>query len=129
MDINTFVTSGPEYTALSSLLDTNNSAHAETLTKIKRRLRQETFTSEYIFEIINGHPELVRSLYLAFANQHYVQTRGEHDDFIPTLSYQRLQVGRVLNEDELGSLISTSVGNEHQEKVMQSFIIFNQNVL
>jgi glutamate dehydrogenase len=110
-------------------LDTNNSAHAETLTKIKRRLRQETFTSDYIFEIINGHPELVRSLYLSFANQHYVQTRGEEDDFIPTLSYQRLQVGRVLNEDELGSLISTSVGNEHQEKVMQSFIIFNQNVL
>ncbi|PUU81771.1 Glutamate/Leucine/Phenylalanine/Valine dehydrogenase-domain-containing protein [Tuber borchii] len=120
---------GSEYAALSSLLDANISVHAETLTKIKRRLRQETFTSDYIFEIINDHPELVRSLYLSFANQHYVQTRGEHDDFIPTLSYQRLQVGRVLKDDELETLISTSVVNEHQEKVMQYFITFNRNVL
>lgn len=120
---------GTEYTAVSQLLDPNNSVHADTLNKLKRRLRTETFTADYIYEIINEHPELVRALYLAFANAHYVQTRGEQDDFIPTLSYQRLQVDRVLTNSELKTKISRTVGNEHQEKVMQYFITFNENVL
>ncbi|KAL7267904.1 NAD-dependent glutamate dehydrogenase [Rhizina undulata] len=120
---------GSEYHSLSSLLDLENTAHADILNKLKRRLRSETFTSDYIFEIINNHPELIRSLYLSFANQHYVQTRGEHDDFIPTLSYQRLQIDRVLNEKELRDLILRTVANENQEKIMTSFVVFNQHVL
>ncbi|KAF8247637.1 NAD-specific glutamate dehydrogenase (NAD-GDH) [Wilcoxina mikolae CBS 423.85] len=120
---------GPEYAALTGLLDNSNSEHAETLSKLKRRLRQETFTSDCIFEIINQHPELVRSLYLAFANAHYVQTRGEADTFLPTLSYQRLQMDRVLSNEELAVKISRAVANENQEKIMLQFITFNSNVL
>ena len=120
---------GPEYAALTTLLDVTNNVHAETLTKLKRRLRQETFTSDYIFEIINEHPDLIRALYLAFANSHYVQTRGEHDDFLPTLSYQRLQVDRVLTHEELKTKIARTVANENQENVMQQFIIFNESLL
>lgn len=120
---------GAEYTALTTLLDASNTVHAETLTKLKRRLRQETFTSDYIYEIINSHPNLIRSLYLSFANSHYVQTRGENDDFIPTLSYQRLQVDRVLSHDELKDKIARNVANENQEKVMLQFIHFNANIL
>jgi glutamate dehydrogenase len=120
---------GPEYATLTSLLDNSNSEHAETLSKLKRRLRQETFTSDCIFEIINQHPDLVRSLYLAFANAHYVQTRGEADTFLPTLSYQRLQMDRVLSNEELATKISRAVANENQEKIMLQFITFNSNVL
>ncbi|KAI9701823.1 MAG: NAD-dependent glutamate dehydrogenase [Candelina mexicana] len=120
---------GSEYTSLSSLLDPGNSVHAEILSKIKRRLRTETFTADYILEIINRYPDLIRSLYLAFANTHYVQTRGEQDDFIPTLSYLRLKVDRVLEDSELKELISKSVTNEHDEMVMTAFRIFNSSVL
>ena len=120
---------GSEYTSLASILDPNNSVHAEMLSKIKRRLRAETFTSDYILEIINKYPNLIRSLYLAFANTHYVQTRGEQDDFIPTLSYLRLKVDKVLDDAELKSLISKSVSNEHDEMVMTAFRIFNAGVL
>ena len=120
---------GNEYASLASVLDPNNSAHAEMLTKIKRRLRTETFTSDYILEIINKYPQLIRSLYLAFANTHYVQTRGEQDDFIPTLSYLRLKVDTVLNDEELKSLISKTVDNEHDEMVMTAFRVFNSGVL
>ena len=120
---------GSEYVALTSLLDANNSAHAETLSKLKRRLRQETFTADYIFEVINQHPDLVRALYLAFANTHYVQTRGDQDTFLPTLSYQRLQMDRVLTTAELTTKISRAVANENQQKVMLQFIAFNSNVL
>lgn len=120
---------GSEYTALASILDTTNSAHAELLAKLKRRLRTETFTTDYILEIINQYPDLIHSLYLTFANKHYVQTRGERDDFLPTLSYLRLQVDRVLEDSELGALISKTVINEHHEIVMKSFYIFNKSVL
>lgn len=120
---------GTEYTSLAPLLDSNNSAHAELLAKIKQRLRNETFTSDYILEIINQYPSLVRSLYLAFANGHYVQTRGEQDDFLPTLSYLRLKVDKVLDDDELKSLITKTVANEHHEIVLNSFRTFNKSVL
>lgn len=117
------------YTSLSSILDLSNSVHAEILAKIKRRLRTETLTSEHLLEIIRQYPDLVRSLYLAFANTHYVQTRGEKDDFLPTLSYLRLQVDRVMSDDELRELISRTAVNEYHEVVMNTFRIFNTAVL
>ena len=120
---------GPEYTSLASMLDVNNSVHAEMLSKIKRRLRTETFTSDYILEIINKYPDLIRSLYLVFAHSHYAQTRGEQDDFIPTLSYQRLRIDNVLDDAGLKSLISKTVANEHDEMVMTAFRVFNAAVL
>ncbi|KAI9800123.1 MAG: NAD-dependent glutamate dehydrogenase [Piccolia ochrophora] len=120
---------GSEYTSLSSILDPSNSAHAEILSKIKRRLRTETFTADYILEIIHRYPDLVRALYLAFANTHYVQTRGERDDFLPTLSYLRLQVDKIMTDQELKDLIAKTVANEHHEMVMTAFRVFNSAVL
>ena len=121
--------SGSEYTTLTSLLDANNSVHAELLSKLKRRLRTETFTSDYILEIIYQYPDLVRALYLSFANTHYVQTRGEQDDFLPTLSYLRLKVDKVLTDTEIADLIPKTVVNDHHEMVMTAFRVFNKSVL
>lgn len=120
---------GSEYASLASIMDPNNSVHAEMLSKIKRRLRTETFTSDYILEIINKYPDLIRPLYLSFANTHYVQTRGEKDDFIPTLSYLRLQVDPVLDDGQLKALISKTAVNEHDQMVMTAFRVFNASVL
>ncbi|KAL1306631.1 hypothetical protein AAFC00_005309 [Neodothiora populina] len=119
---------GSEYTTLASLLDAGNSVHAELLAKLKRRLRTETFTADYILEIINQYPGLVRALYLGFANTHYVQTRHE-DDFLPTLSYLRLQVDRVLGPEEVKDLITKTTANEHHQMVMECFQVFNASVL
>ena len=120
---------GNEYTALAGILDSENSAHAELLSKLKRRLRAETFTADYIFEIINEYPQLVHTLYLPFAKTHYVQTRGEADDFIPTLSYLRLTIDKVQTDAELVDTINKAVVNDHHEMVMTSFRIFNNSVL
>ena len=119
---------GSEYTTLSALLDPHNSVHAELLSKLKHRLRNETFTADYILEIINRYPDLVKALYLAFANTHYLQTR-ETDDFLPTLSYLRLKVDRVLSDNELKEMISKSTANEHDEMVMTTFQVFNKCIL
>ncbi|PKY02925.1 NAD-specific glutamate dehydrogenase [Aspergillus campestris IBT 28561] len=120
---------GSEYISLTDLLDSNNSAHAELLSKIKKRLRTETFTSDYIWEIVNKYPELIHKLYLDFANTHYVQTRGPaEDDFLPTLSYLRLQVDEVLDDAKLKHLISSTTANEHDEMVMSAFRVFNASI-
>ncbi|KAF7175337.1 hypothetical protein CNMCM7691_007928 [Aspergillus felis] len=120
---------GSEYTSLTAVLDANNSVHQELLSKIKKRLRTETFTADYIFEIINKYPELIHKLYLDFANTHYVQTRASEDDFLPTLSYLRLQVDEVLDSKRLKQLISSTVANEHDEMVMSAFRVFNTSIL
>jgi glutamate dehydrogenase len=120
---------GNEYSALAAILDSQNSAHAELLSKLKRRLRAETFTADYILEIINAYPELVHTLYLSFAKGHYVQTRGEQDDFLPTLSYLRLQVETVKSDEELSDAINKAAINEHHAMVMDSFRVFNTCVL
>jgi glutamate dehydrogenase len=120
---------GNEYTALANILNIENSAHAELLSKLKRRLRAETFTADYILEIITMYPELVHTLYLSFAKTHYVQTRGEQDDFIPTLSYLRLTFDKVQTDEELTDTINKAAINEHHAMVMDSFRIFNNCVL
>lgn len=114
---------GGEYSSLVSALDSNNSAHAEILSKIKRRLRTETFTADYIVEIINNHPELVRSLYASFAHDHYVPSQENSDDYVPTPSHE------VLTDDELRERISKICTNEHEELVMNGFRVFNSSVL
>lgn len=120
---------GNEYNTLTSILDTSNNVHTELLSKLKKRLRTETFTADYILEIINQYPDIIRSLYLAFANTHYVQTRGEQDNFLPTLSQLRMKVERVLSDTELKEMISKAAINEHHELVMTAFRVFNSSVL
>lgn len=110
------------------MLGNSTGAHAELLAKIKRRLRNETFTADYIREIIHQYPSLIRSLYVNFANGHYAQTRGEQDDFLPTLSYLRLKVDNVLSDEELKPLVAKTVANEHHEMVMTAFRVFNKSV-
>src|SRR5436305_9467092 len=58
---------GSEYTSLSSMLDPENSAHQEILSKLKKRLRDETFTRQLIYEIMTSYPALLKLLYLNFA--------------------------------------------------------------
>ena len=107
-----------------SALDSTNSAHAEILSKIKRRLRTETFTADYIFEIIDSHPELIRSLYSSFASTHLTTIPGSEDDFIPPTPS-----AEVLSDAQLIELISKNVSNEHEGMVMTAFRIFNNSLL
>lgn len=119
---------GSEYSTLLGVLNKNDAAQLELLEKIKRRLRQETFTREYIKEIISSQVDTVRQLYLQFADSFYAQSAAEEDNLMPTLSYQRLQTSRVLSTDEIKSLISRNSVNEHQVLVMETFLDFNRHV-
>ncbi|KAJ3365780.1 NAD-dependent glutamate dehydrogenase [Allomyces javanicus] len=118
---------GGEYATLTNLLDGANSAHVEVLTKIKKRLRSDTFTREYILEIIKLYPDLVKALYINFAMTHYV---GQKESSIrPSLSYQRIRTDHVLTDAQLVALIKKTVSNAHEQMVFESFLTFNQHVL
>ncbi|KAG5950530.1 glutamate dehydrogenase (NADP(+)) gdh1 [Claviceps sorghi] len=111
---------GPEYASLSEVLDTDNPVQAALLSKLKRRLRTETFTPDYILEIIQTYPELVRLLYAAFANVH-LGVKNEQVAVTPAVD--------VLSDLKLKDKISMTVANEHEEMVMTAFRVFNNAIL
>lgn len=115
---------GSEYASLVSALDLNNSGHAEILSRIKRRLRTETFTAGYIAEIINSRPELIRSLYASFANTHLAISNDSCEELVPSTPSKE-----VLTDAQLGELITKAITDENERMVMQSFRVFNNAVL
>lgn len=115
---------GSEYASLSEALDPSNNAHQLLLSKLKRRLRTETFTPDYILEIISSHPSLVRALYASFANVHLaVGPEFERHTIAPTPAVE------VLSDTGLRNKITKEVSNEHEEMVMTAFRVFNNAVL
>ncbi|KAG6240540.1 glutamate dehydrogenase (NADP(+)) gdh1 [Claviceps purpurea] len=111
---------GPEYASLSEVLDVENPAQAALLSKLKRRLRTETFTPDYILEIIQTYPELIRLLYASFANVH-LGAKNEQVAVTPAAD--------VLSDGKLKDKISKTVANEHEEMVMTAFRVFNNAIL
>ncbi|KAI0901518.1 NAD-specific glutamate dehydrogenase [Annulohypoxylon nitens] len=115
---------GTEYVSIRQALDSKNPAHVEILSKLKRRLRTETFTPDYILEIISSYPNLVRILYAAFASVHLSVGPGfEKSVVAPTPSVE------VLSDARLKDAITREVSNEHEEMVMTAFRIFNNAIL
>jgi glutamate dehydrogenase len=118
---------GKEYLSLTSVLNRTNPVHEEVLTNLKKRLRQDTFTREYILDIIKGYPELIKILYANFATTHYVNQREAA--LQPTISYQRLANIENLSVDEISKRIKSATSNAHEQLVFESFLTFNKHVL
>ncbi|KAI8070480.1 Glutamate/Leucine/Phenylalanine/Valine dehydrogenase-domain-containing protein [Gongronella butleri] len=117
---------GKEYLSLTQILDTTNAEHEEVLTKMKKRLRQDTFTREYILDIIKQYPELIKLLYSNFANVHYVNQR---ESLQPTMSFQRMSSQEVLSDAELSRKIASITSNSHEQLVFDAIHTFNRHVL
>ncbi|KAJ7081614.1 NADH-dependent glutamate dehydrogenase [Mycena belliarum] len=123
---------GPAYLSLRNVLDEADPAHAEVLSDIKRRFREETFTRESIAGVISAYPELIRLLYVNFALTHYPPSASGSDnvaDLAPTLSFQRLQTAQPLSDEELHDRIRRTVPNKHELQVLEAFLVFNKHIL
>lgn len=118
---------GKEYLTLSHILDASNPLHEEVLAKMKKRLRQDTFTREYILDIVKQYPDLIKLLYAHFAKVHYVNQREA--SLQPTISYQRLTTMENLTEEQLLKKIKTVTSNSHEQLVFEAFMTFNKHVL
>lgn len=115
---------GPEYTSLYEILNSKNNAEVALLLKLKRRLRTETFTSDYILEIIRSYPSLVRALYASFASIHLIhrpEVGGDDNASAQSVS--------VLSDGKLKDQISQIVANEEEEMVMTALRVFNNAIL
>lgn len=118
---------GKEYLSLTNILDKSNPIHEEVLTTMKKRLRQDTFTREYILDIIKQYPDLIKLLYANFATVHYVNQREA--SIQPTMSYQRLTTVENLTAEQLSKKIKSVTSNAHEQLVFESFLTFNKHVL
>lgn len=118
---------GASYIALKNLLDDNNPAHAEALQSIKTRLRDETFTRQYIKETLQNYPELVRMCYINFAMIHY-PAADEASQLTPTLSFQRLKTEQPLEEGQLVREIRKRC-NDEEAQILEALLVFNKHVL
>ncbi|KAJ3158757.1 NAD-dependent glutamate dehydrogenase [Irineochytrium annulatum] len=118
---------GNEYASLTTILDPENASHGEVLAKIKKRLRSDTFTREYILDIIKLYPDLIKLCYINFAMAHYINPA--QNDLRPSLSYQRLQTTPIMSDDELLDKIKKTVSNNHEQMIFESYLTFNKHVL
>lgn len=112
------------------MLDPENTTHQEILSKLKKRLRDETFTRQLIFEIMSTYPALLKLLYLNFAWTHYIPTslHSPHD-IGPTLSFQRLQTETRASEQDIYNEIQRQTHTADHALVMSSIMVFNKAVL
>ncbi|KAJ3027081.1 UNVERIFIED_CONTAM: NAD-dependent glutamate dehydrogenase, partial [Siphonaria sp. JEL0065] len=101
---------GNEYGTLKSILEgyDPSNPHSDVLSSLKKRLRSDTFTSDYILEV----SKLSRTR----------QASASH-------SFQRLQVAPVLTKSELLDQIRKTVANNQEYVIFESYITFNKNVL
>lgn len=115
---------GSEYVSLSEALDPKKSQHQEILSKLKRRLRTETFTPDYILEIIASYPKLIKTLYASFASVHLsVGPEFDHHNVAPTPAVE------IPSDARMKEHITREVSTEHEEMVMNAFRVFNSAIL
>ena len=125
---------GSEYGTLASLLNLTDPSQMDVLGRLKKRLREETFTREYILEIVKSHPELIRAFYLNFASDHYVlmtssMHRPDEDHLRPSLSYQRIQTTLPLSQTELAELVRQRISDPNERMVWEALLTFNRHIL
>jgi glutamate dehydrogenase len=118
---------GSEYASLAEILDANDAMHVEVLTKIKKRLRSDTFTREYILDIIKMYPELIKLLYVNFAMVHYINPPKQA--LQQTISYARIRTTIPLSQAQLLDKIQRTCQNQHEVMVFENFLTFNKSVL
>ena len=102
---------GPEYKGLSEIIDKDNLTHVDVLTNIRKRLRLDTFTREYILEIVSEYPDLLRLCYEHFASLHHPSPATK------------------IAESKVLETINKTVQNENEFKIFESYINFNKNIL
>ncbi|ORY45063.1 NAD-dependent glutamate dehydrogenase [Rhizoclosmatium globosum] len=117
---------GSEYSSLSSLLDSEDTNHNEILLNLKKRLRSDTFTPQYILQVLRQYPHLIKLCYVDFAMVHYINTGNALG---PSLSYQRLQATPVLTKSELLDTIRKSTANTQEFQIFESLATFNKHIL
>ncbi|KJE95096.1 NAD-specific glutamate dehydrogenase [Capsaspora owczarzaki ATCC 30864] len=123
---------GPEYLALRDILTIGGvETHNALLSKLKSRLRNDTFTSEYIGEVIQRYPELVRQLFGNFASVHHVSTKPAPGltRSNRTISSERLTEYALVQETDLPTMIKRAVANPKEAAIFEVFLTFNKHIL
>ncbi|WFD07622.1 glutamate dehydrogenase [Malassezia vespertilionis] len=112
---------GPVFENLRNVLNSAVPEEGAVLNDIKLRFRQETFTRQFIFDVIQTFPNIVRLLYLRFALVHYPV--GDKADNL------RTRRDEILSADDLKNYILKSASTSYQRLVLLTLVQFNEVIL
>lgn len=119
---------GSEYATLQRLLDATVPAHQDVLLRLKKRLRQDTWTRDHVLEIVLRYPELIKILYQNFAMTHYPGNR-ESSPLRTTISFARVLKGNSQLWNDSSQVRSeihrTTAGDPQNFQVFETFLTFN----
>eukprot|EP00732_Lithocolla_globosa_P000355 Lithocolla_globosa_v1_NODE_101_length_6343_cov_18.219454.p1 type:complete len:1015 gc:universal NODE_101_length_6343_cov_18.219454:3103-59(-) len=119
---------GSEYQVLRELLNESDEQHIHVLDKIKKRLREHTYTRQYVLEIMLAYPELIRLAYVQFASVHHINVSSKKLRKVPSYSQMRSKTLPVLNKQELLKKIEKMVRNPNEYEILSSMCLFNEHV-
>lgn len=124
---------GREYEHLQQLLPPSTE-NSNLLLRLKKRLRNTSFTGEYIQELIRNRIDVLKSLYLHFCAHHYVDSNyGFKGSKAGTESstkafYWSTDPSKLPNTDQLRSTIS-KITAEDEATVLETVLEFNCHIL
>eukprot|EP01134_Creolimax_fragrantissima_P007774 CFRG7774T1 len=144
---------GPEYTVLNDVLSrAENEVNMSLLTKLKTRLRQDTYGKNQLKDIVQKHPTLVKILFQHFASTHRL-TPSDQGTHLPSpkgsghqspcygsrkekysLSSEKLQikpsqVKSFHTVEEIENIIRRMADSPASEQVFLTLLTFNQHIL
>ncbi|GAO51772.1 hypothetical protein G7K_5865-t1 [Saitoella complicata NRRL Y-17804] len=117
---------GTEYATLQRLLTKGgeeDGAVAGVLAKLKKRLREVTYTRQEVLDVITAYPELIRSCYKMFERVHGVNASNRRAPSPSPYANEEYDAAGIMEK------IESVVANEHEVAVFQAFVTFNQAVL
>ncbi|PVV05086.1 hypothetical protein BB560_000392, partial [Smittium megazygosporum] len=118
---------GSEYSSLDNILDKQKTESIKILDQLKKRLRQETFTTETILSIVQNKPSSIKMLYRHFVQTHCIVTSTEQ--LHPSKSLVKMNQLQPLSDSDVEYEINNTAANNSELLVMKSFLNFNMHVL
>lgn len=117
---------GKEYWSLRDALKGKGPRSQQVLNSLKRRLRGETFTTQYILDIMKRFPDLIKILYANFAVGHQEESKKN-----PRMSVFSINLHKIksLTLSEIEIRIAETTQNEHEKMVFDVFLQFNKHVI
>lgn len=121
---------GSDYANLLSQLNlkSKDTILLEIVTKLKKKLRNETYTQQMIIDVLHKYKEIISKLYKNFAQDHYISS---HHKLGKTLSYQRLtKLEPFKNDQEFESYLNKFIPNDSPDSlVLKTLNLFNKSIL
>lgn len=117
---------GHEYWNIKDLLNPADPQHQQILSKLKKRLRNETFTVEFIRDIVQKYPEVIKRLYINFSLSQKVKPSRRS---LSTISPSYSTTDITMSNEDVSDYIDKNILGENEKSVLKCFLSFNKSIM